>query len=112
MIRIDGISICVLFVLLENGKLMSKAKGKKLKGFLDSNYIENVKNISEINKKFVVADPGKSNIFYCRYKNEDDKLETFRYTQNQQRLELGTTKYRNIIHKVNTETTIDDKTIK
>ena len=45
MIRTDGISICVLFVLLENGKPMSKSKGKKLKGFLDSNYIENVKNI-------------------------------------------------------------------
>jgi chlorite dismutase len=57
MIRTDGISICVLFVLLKNGKPMSKAKGKKLKGFLDSNYIENIKNISEINKKFVVADP-------------------------------------------------------
>ena len=112
MIRTDGISICVLFVLLENGKPMSKSKGKKLKGFLDSNYIENVKNISEINKKFVLADPGKSDIFYCGSKNEDDELETFRYTQNQRRLELGTTKYRNIIHKVNTETKINDKTIK
>jgi hypothetical protein len=78
MIRTDGISICVLFVSLENGK--------KLKGLLASNYIENVKNISEINKKFVVADPGKSYIFYCGYKNEDDELETFRYI--------------NIIHKV------------
>ncbi len=28
----------------------------------------------------------------------------FKRTQNQRRLELGTTKYRNIIHKVNTET--------
>ena len=28
MIRTDGISICVLFVLLENGKPMSKSKGK------------------------------------------------------------------------------------
>ena len=37
MIRTDGISVCVLFVLLENGKPMSKVKGKKLKGFLDSN---------------------------------------------------------------------------
>jgi hypothetical protein len=112
MIRTDGISICVLFVLLENGKPMSKAKGKKLKGFLDSNYIENVKNISEINKKFVVADPGKSDIIYCGSKNDDGELETFRYTQNQRRLELGTTKYKNIIHKVNTETKIDYKTIK
>jgi len=57
MIRTDGISVCVLFVLLENGKPMSKVKGKKLKGFLDSNYIENVKNINMINKKIIVADP-------------------------------------------------------
>ena len=37
---------------------------------------------------------------------------TVTYIQNQQRLELGTNKYRQIIHKVNTETKIDDKTIK
>jgi hypothetical protein len=111
MIRTDGISVCVLFVLLENGKPMSKIKGKKLKGFLDSNYIENVKNINDINKKFVLADPGKSNIIYCGSKNNDGELETFRYTQNQRRLELGTKKYRKIIHKVNTETKIDDNTI-
>jgi hypothetical protein len=42
----------------------------------------------------------------------DDELKTFRYTQNQRRLELGTKKYRKIIHKVNSETKIDDKTIK
>ena len=112
MIRTDGISVCVLFVLLENGKPMSKIKGKKLKGFLDSNYIENVKNINDINKKFVLADPGKSDIIYCGSKNNDGELETFRYTQNQRRLELGTKKYRKIIHKVNTETKIDEKTIK
>ena len=112
MIKTDGISVCVLFVLLENGKPISKIKGKKLKGFLDSNYIENVKNINDINKKFVLADPGKSDIIYCGSKNNDGELETFRYTQNQRRLELGTKKYRKIIHKVNTETKINDKTIK
>jgi hypothetical protein len=112
MIRTDGISVCVLFVLLENGKPMSKAKGKKLKGLLDSNYIENVKNINDINKKFVLADPNKADIIYCGSKNNDGELEIFRYTQNQRRLELGTKKYRKIIHKVNTETKIDEKTIK
>jgi hypothetical protein len=112
MIRTDGVSICILFVLLENDKPMSKAKGKKLKGLLDINYIENVKNISEINKKFVLADPGKSDIIYCGSKNNDGKLETFRYTQNQRRLELGTNKYKKIVHKVNTETKIDDRTVK
>ncbi len=112
MIRTDGISVCILFVLLENGKPISKIKGKKCKGTLNSSYIEDVKNINDINKKFVVADPGKSDIIYCGSKNDDGELETFRYTQNQRRLELGTKKYRKIIHKVNTETKINDKTIK
>jgi hypothetical protein len=91
---------------------MSKAKGKKCKGTLNSSYIEDVKNINDINKKFVVADPNKADIIYCGSKNDDGELETFRYTQNQRRLEIGTKKYRKIIHKVNTETKIDNKTIK
>ena len=41
MIRTDGVSICILFVLLENGKPMSKVKGKQLNGTLECNYIEN-----------------------------------------------------------------------
>lgn len=112
MIKTDGISVCVLFVLLENGKPISKAKSKKCKGTLDCSYIEDVKDINNINKKFVVADPNKSDIIYCGSKNDDGELETFRYTQNQRRLEIGTKKYRKIINKVNTERTIDNKTIK
>jgi len=54
----------------------------------------------------------KSDIIYCGYKNDDEELETFRYTQNQRRLELGIKKYRKIINKVNTETIINDKSIK
>jgi hypothetical protein len=49
---------------------------------------------------------------YCSSKNNDDKLEIFRYTQNQKRLELVTKKYRKIINNVNTETKINNKTIK
>ena len=112
MIRTDGVSVCILFILLDNGKPISKIKGKKCKGTLDCVYIENVKDINTINKKFVVADPNKSDIIYCKSKNNDGKLETFRYTQNQRRLEIGTKKYRKIINKVNTETKIDNKTIK
>jgi len=59
MIRTDGVSVCVLFVLLDNGKPMSKIKGKKCNGTLNCSYIEDVKNINTINKKFVLADPGK-----------------------------------------------------
>jgi len=64
--------------------------------FLDSNYIEYVNILNII---FILADPGKSVIFYCGSKNDDGKLETLKYTQNQQILELGINKYRNIIHK-------------
>ena len=112
MIKTDGISISILFIRLENGKPISKIKGKKLKGTINCEYIENVKNINEINKKIIVADPGKSDIIYCGYKNTEGKLETFRYTQNQRRLEIGTKKYRKIIDKVNIESKIDNKTIK
>ncbi len=112
MIRTDGISVCILFVVLEDGKPMSKIKGKKCKGLINCDYIENVKNINEINKRIVVADPNKSDIVYCGSKNDDNTLETFRYTQNQRRLEIGTKKYRKIIHKVNTETKINHKSIK
>ena len=64
-------------------------------------------------KQFMVSNGNilmnKSYIIYCGYKNEDDELETFRYTQDQRRLELGIKKYRKIIHKVNTETKINNK---
>ena len=33
-----------------------------------------VKNISEINKKFVLADTGKSDIIYCGSKNDDGEF--------------------------------------
>ena len=112
MIRTDGISVCILFVVLEDSKPMSKIKGKKCKGLINCDYIENVKNINQINKRIVVADPNKSDIIYCGSKNDDNTLETFRYTQNQRRLEIGIKKYRKIIHKVNTETKINDKSIK
>ena len=112
MIRTDGISVCILFVVLEDGKPMSKIKGKKCKGLINCDYIENVKNINQINKRIVVADPNKSDIVYCGSKNDDNALETFRYTQNQRRLEIGTKKYRQIINKINTETKINDKSIK
>ena len=45
-------------------------------------------------------------------KNENDDLETFRYTQNQRRLETRTKKYMKITEKVNTETKINNQTIK
>ena len=49
---------------------------------------------------------------YCGSRDENDNLETFRYTQNQRRLETRNKKYSKIIDKVNKETKIEDKSIK
>ncbi len=49
---------------------------------------------------------------YCGSKDENGNLETFRYTQNQRRLETRTKKYMKITEKVNNETKINNKTIK
>ena len=45
-------------------------------------------------KKIVCVDPGCCDLIYCGSKDENDKLQTFRYTQNQRRLETRTKKYR------------------
>ena len=37
--------------------------------------------------KVVCADPGMSDLLYFGSYNDKNKLETFRYTQNQRRLE-------------------------
>ena len=45
-------------------------------------------------------------------KDNDGNLETFRYTQNQRRLETRTKKYNKIIEEVNNTTFINGKNIK
>jgi hypothetical protein len=49
---------------------------------------------------------------YCGSKNKKGELETFRYTQNQRRLETRTKKYNKIIEEVNNATFINGKNIK
>jgi hypothetical protein len=114
MIRTDGISCCILFVSVDkNGKPLSKTwQNKKCCQEENINYIEKV-NVEEIkNKKIICCDPGCSDLLYCGYKNKDNKLETFRYTQNQRRLETKIKKYSHIKDKINKETKIEDKSIK
>jgi len=53
-----------------------------------------------------------SDLLYFGSYNEKNELETFRYTQNQRRLETRNKKYNKIIDKVNKETFINDKSIK
>jgi hypothetical protein len=113
MIRTDGISVCVLFIRLDsNGKPMSKAK-KQNKEDESIKYIEKVEWTDGLkNKKIVCADPNYADLIYCGSKNEDGNLETFRYTQNQRRLETRTKKYSKIMDKDSKNTMIDNKTVK
>ena len=63
--------------------------------------------------KIVTIDPNDGgDLIYCGSKDDNGELETFRYTQNQRRLETRTKKYMKITEKVNTETKINNQTIK
>ena len=53
----------------------------------------------------------REDFIYCASKDENEELETFRYTQNQRRLETRTKKYMKITEKVNTETKINNQTV-
>ena len=114
MIRTDGISCCILFVRVDkNGKPISKTwQNKQCCQEQNIDYIEKT-NIEDIkNKKFICADPGMSDLIYCGYKDETNKLITFRYTQNQRRLETRMKKYSKIKDKLNKETIINEKSVK
>jgi len=58
--------------------------------------------------------PGFSDLIYCGSRNSNNELITFRYTQNQRRLETRKKKYSKIIDTVNKKTTlgVNNKTIK
>ena len=115
MIRTDGISCCVLFVRVDtNGKPLPKTiKNKKCCEEENTDYIEKVKLTDEIkNMKVVCADPNYSDLIYCGSKDETGNLQTFRYTQNQRRLETRLKKYNKIIHTINNETKIDNQSVK
>ena len=112
MIRTDGVSLSVLFIRIDKeGNIAKKKLNKKITA--DTKYIENVKWTEELKKKRVVcADPNLADIVYCGSKDKNGNLETFRYTQNQRRLETRTKKYMKITEKVNSETKINNQTIK
>lgn len=113
MIKTDAVSVSILFIRLkEDGKPMTRPN-KQCRGEDDTEYIEKVQFTEEMKKKKVVAiDPNYSDLIYCGSKNKDDELETFRYTQNQRRLETGKKKYMKIIDGENKKVKINDKTIK
>ena len=114
MIKTDGVSVSILFVRVDDkGIPIKKQKSKKYKEQIDCEYIEKAE-LTEIQKKMKVVsiDPGCSDLIYCGSKDENGNLQTFRYTQNQRRLETRTKKYSKIIEKVNNENKINNKTIK
>ena len=115
MIKTDGVSVSILFVRVDDkGIFVKKQKGKKYKGQTDCEYIEKAELTEEQKKmKIITIDPNDGgDLIYCGSKDENGELETFRYTQNQRRLETRTKKYMKITEKVNTETKINNKTIK
>jgi hypothetical protein len=113
MIRTDGISISILFVRNDNnGKPLKKCPKNMNKEEEDLRYIEKVVWTDDMKKKKIVcADPNMADLIYCGSKTTNE-LTTFRYTQNQRRLETRTMKYNKIIDTMNKETKINGKIIK
>jgi hypothetical protein len=115
MIRTDGVSGCSLFVRTDtDGNPLKKTnKNKKCSEEVNTDYIEKTEITNELRKmKVVCCDPGMSDLIYCGAKDDDGKLQTFRYTQNQRRLETRLKKYNKLTDKISKETIIEDQTIK
>jgi hypothetical protein len=115
MIRTDGISCCILFVRLDkDGKPLKKTiKNKKMCEEINTDYIEQTEITDELKKKKIITiDPGHSDLIYCGSKDEKGKLQTFRYTQNQRRLETRMKKYNKIMDTINKKTKYNEKTVK
>jgi len=115
MIRTDGISCCILFVRLDkDGKILKKTiKNKKMCEEINTDYIEQTEITDELkNKKIITIDPGHSDLIYCGSKDEKGKLQTFRYTQNQRRVETRIKKYNKIMDTINKKTKYNEKTVK
>ena len=113
MIRTDGISVGILFIRTDNQGKPLKYYNPNNKPIDNTKYIEKEIITDELrSKKIVCVDPGCSDLIYCGSKDDDGNLETFRYTQNQRRLETRTKKYNKIIEEVNNTTFINGKNVK
>ncbi|AYV79948.1 MAG: hypothetical protein Gaeavirus3_2 [Gaeavirus sp.] len=113
MIRTDGVSISVLFERLNPDGSVHKQEKSKIYGIVaHTPYIEKTLITTDLKtRKIVCIDPNMQDIIYCGSKNKNNKLETFRYTQNQRRLEIGTKKYSKIMDEINKKPTIVSKTL-
>lgn len=80
---------------------------------INTDYIENTEITDEIKtKKVICIDPGFSDLIYCGSEDKNGNLQTFRYTQNQRRLETRNKKYIKLIDKINKDTKINNNSIK
>ncbi len=107
MIKTDGVSCSIIFTKI--GLKINASKGQI------SSYIEDCnesKRKELLDKKMVCADPNHADLIYCGSKDTDNNLETFRYTQNQRRLETRSKKYSKLKDKINKESMINDQNVK
>lgn len=115
MIRTDGVSINIIFVRNgSNGKPLKKCPQNITNEEENMEYIEKVIWTDELKaKKVVCVDPNYGSLIYCGAKDKDGSLDTFRYTQNQRRLETRQKKYNKIKKNISEKTIIcDNKTVK
>ena len=133
MIKTDGIGCSVLLVKLKNGEPIeiTQKMQRELKQKLEKKdiYIEDIKITNDIkNKRIVCLDPNLQDIYYAvskeikpkiivddnnklRLENEEEII-TFRYTQNQRRLETRNKKYNKLQDEINKEKKINNKSVK
>ena len=112
MIKTDGISVSILFIKLDsNGKPLKHDENKtERKLSNNTEYIEKVEITDEMRqKKIVCADPNKRDLIYCGSRDENGKLQTFRYTQDQRRFETRAKKQSKIHKNMKTDTLVEDE---
>ncbi len=113
MFKTDGVAVSILFIRLDSDNKPLKYNPCKTSSEEHINYIEDEIITDKLrSKKIVCIDPNYSDLIYCGSKDENDNLQTFRYTQNQRRLETRVKKYNKILDQFNKQTTIQGKNVK
>jgi hypothetical protein len=112
MIKTDGIAVSILFIRLDNNNKPLLYNPYQSQAEENIKYIEKETITDELrSKKIVCIDPNYSDLIYCGSKDDNDVLQTFRYTQNQRRLETRVKKYSKIINSINNQTIINGNNI-
>jgi hypothetical protein len=113
MIKTDGVAVSILFIRLGTDNQPLKYNPCKTSTEENINYIEDEIITDELRSKNIVCiDPNYSDLIYCGSKDKNGKLQIFRYTQNQRRLETRIKKYNKMLDQFNTQTTIQGQNVK